>query len=308
MTNAQHQTRRAAHKKSKLKRMSVKDGILIYLPVLIYVLLCLIPFIALLSSSFTDSQYLKDHGVTLFPVQFNLSAYETIFMYPVSILKAYGVSILTTVTGTVLNMILSIMIAYPISRSDYKYRNIVSFFLYISMIFNAGLIPTYIWYRNYLHIFDTFWVLILPSACIVGYVFLLRVFFTGVPMEIVESAQVDGASEYRILWQIASPLIMPGIATVAFYTVLYYWNDPNYALYYTENVDLTPISLYMARISNYLEALKWIAIQNPSLNFEVPEDSLVFATAIVTCGPMLFVFTLFQKYFVQGLTSGGVKG
>ena len=288
--------------------MSIKDGILIYGPLLLFVLLCLIPFIALLSSSFTDSKYLKEYGVTLIPVQFNLSAYETIFMYPASILKAYGVSILATVGGTVVNMILSIMIAYPISRTDYKYRNIVSFFLYISMIFNAGLIPTYIWYRNYLHIFDTFWVLILPSACIVGYIFLLRVFFTGVPMEIIESAQVDGASEYRVLWQIASPLIMPGIATVAFYTVLFYWNDPNYALYYTENVDLTPISLYMARISNYLEALKWISIQNPSLNFEVPEDSLVFATAIVTSGPMLFVFTFFQKYFVQGLTSGGVKG
>ena len=294
--------------KSKLKHMGVKDALIVYIPVVLFVLLCLLPFIALLSSSFTNSAYLKEHGVTLIPVDFDTGAYQTIFLYPSSILKSYGISIVVTVLGTVLNLFLSIMVAYPISRSDYKYRNIVSFILYVSMIFNAGLIPTYIWFRNYLRIFDTIWVLILPSSCIVGYVFLLRVFFAGVPLEIAESARVDGASEYRILWQIATPLILPGIATVAFYTVLFYWNDPNSALYYTDNQNLTPIALYMSRISNYIEALKWLAQTGQSPDFEIPEDSLVFATAIVTSGPMLFVFAFFQKYFVSGLTSGGVKG
>ena len=150
--------------------------------------------------------------------------------------------------------------------------------------------------------------MILPSSCIVGYVFLLRTFYSGVPNEIAESARIDGASEYRILWGIATPLVLPGIATVAFYTVLFYWNDPNMALYYTDDPDLTPIALYMSRISNYIEALKWLAQTGSSASFEIPEDSLVFATAIVTCGPMLFVFSFFQKYFVSGLTSGGVKG
>ena len=294
--------------RSRLKRMSVGDALIIYIPVVFFVLLCLLPFIALLSSSFTSSDFLNEYGVTLIPREISLSAYETIFMYPESIFKAYGVSIGVTIIGTVLNLIISCMVAFPLSRPEYKYRNIISFILYVSMIFNAGLIPTYIWYRNYLHIFDTIWVLVLPNVCIVGYVFLLRVFYAGVPSEIAESARVDGASEYLILLQIASPLIMPGIATVAFYTVLFYWNDPNSALYYTDNPDFTPIALYMSRISNYIEALKWLAQTGQMVDFDIPEDSLVFATAIVTSGPMLFVFTFFQKYFVAGLTSGGVKG
>ena len=288
--------------------MSVKDAIIIFTPIILFVILCLFPFVALLSSSFTSSAYLKEYGVVLIPSNLSVAAYKTVFMYPESILKAYGISIVTTVVGTVINLLLSIMVAYPISRPDFKYRNIVSFILYISIIFNAGLVPTYIWYRNYLQIFDTVWVLILPSSCIVGYVFLLRTFFASVPNEIAESARIDGASEYKILWMIATPLIMPGIATVAFYTVLFYWNDPNMALYYTDNQNLTPIALYMSRISNYIESLKWLAQTGSTVNFEIPEDSLVFATAIVSCGPMLFVFTFFQKYFVSGLTSGGVKG
>ena len=156
--------------------MSVKDAVIIYVPIVLFVAVCLFPFVSLLSSSFTSSAYLKEYGVVLFPKEFTFAAYKTVFMSPGSIFKAYGVSILTTVSGTVLNLLISVMVAYPISRVDYKYRNVVSFILYISMIFNAGLIPTYIWLRNYLHIFDTIWVLILPSSCIVGYVFLLRTF------------------------------------------------------------------------------------------------------------------------------------
>ena len=298
----------AINKENKIKKMKVVDALIIYVPIIIFVLMCLFPFISLLSSSFTGSDYLKDHGVVIFPKEFSVAAYETVFMYPASILRAYGVSILVSVGGTVLNLVLSIMVAYPLSRQDFKYKSVVSFILYFSMIFNAGLVPTYIWYRNYLNIFDTIWVLILPSSCIVGYVFLLRAFFAGVPNEIAESARIDGASEYRIVWTIATPLILPGIATVAFYTVLFYWNDPNMALYYTDNPNLTPVALYMTRISNYIEALKWWASTGGATNFEIPEDSVVFATAIITCAPMLFVFTFFQKYFVSGLTSGGVKG
>ncbi len=290
------------------EKMTVGEGILIYTPVILFVIMCLVPFVVLISSSFTDSDYLKYNGATLIPHGFTLAAYKTVFLRPSEILTAYGVSIFVTVVGTVLNVLLSVMVAYPISRLNFRFNKAVSLYFYISMIFNAGLIPTYIVLQK-LNLIDTIWVMIFPPLVIVGYIFTLKVFFVAVPDGIVESARIDGASEGRILFQIAVPLVKPGIATIAFYTVLFYWNDPNMALYYTMKTELTPIALYMTRISNYIEAIKWAKQQGTFVvDFEVPEDSIIYATAIVTSGPMLFVFSLFQKYFVQGLTSGGVKG
>lgn len=187
------------------EKMTVGEGILIYTPVILFVIMCLVPFVVLISSSFTDSDYLKYNGATLIPHGFTLAAYKTVFLRPSEILTAYGVSIFVTVVGTVLNVLLSVMVAYPISRLNFRFNKAVSLYFYISMIFNAGLIPTYIVLQK-LNLIDTIWVMIFPPLVIVGYIFTLKVFFVAVPDGIVESARIDGASEGRILFRLPSLL------------------------------------------------------------------------------------------------------
>ena len=306
------QTIKRRKNKSKLQRMSVGAAICIYGPVVLFMLACLLPFIMVVSTSFSESELIKEYGVNLVPRGWSLDAYKTIFIYPDEILNGYKNSIIITVVGTIGNVVLCIMTAYPLSKLDFKYRGVLSLALFLSISFSAGLVPQYILYKNYLNIYNTWWVLLLPQLGNVGHVIFLRVFFQAIDLPFYEAARIEGANEFTIMWKIAVPLIAPGIATVGFYSVLMYWNDATSAIYYLDSSSsYMPISVYITRISQLIVFLREVqagVYQGISLgDMQIPEYTLQTAIVVITVAPMLFVFTFFQKYFVRGLTTGGIK-
>ncbi|MBQ9480980.1 MAG: carbohydrate ABC transporter permease [Clostridia bacterium] len=297
-------------KQSKLNKMPLKEGVFIYGFIIVFMVLVLVPFTVLVSSSLSSTVSIRANGARPWIQDFSTDAYRIVFMYPAEMLKSYLVSIIVTVAGTFINVILVATSAFAISRPQFRGKRIVSFYYSFTVMFQAGFIPNYIWFRNYLNIFNTYWVLILTPAFMVGHLILLRAFYSGLPESLYEAVKIDGANEFTIFFKIATPLIIPGIATVCFYSVLTYWNDPFTAMLYTD--DFIPVALYLTRITQYIEFLKY-AQQNGFSgvdfnNLTIPEDTIVYAIAIATTAPMLCIFVVFQKYFVRGLTTGAVKG
>lgn len=298
--------------KPKAKKAHYKplEAILLFGVIILFCIFVIVPFMILISGSLSDSELIGKTGVWFFPKGFSLDAYKVVFAYPGDMLKSYLISVIVTVGGVILNLLLVCPVAYAISKKEFIYGKAVTLFFVFTIMFNGGFVSNYILFRNYLHIFDTLWVLILPPAGMVGHMILLKVFYSALPPSLYESACIDGASEFRTFLRIATPLIIPGIATAAFYSVLFYWNDPQSAMLYADN--LIPVSLYLTRITQYIEFLKY-AQQNGFAgmdlsNMVIPEQTLVYAIAVATTAPMLCIFTVFQKYFVSGLTAGSVKG
>ena len=199
--------------------------VVIYGFVGLFMLFVLIPFIVLVCSSFSDSALIRANGARPWIQGFSLDAYQVVFKYPEEMLQSYLTSIIITIAGTLLNTVLCAMVAYATSRPRFKYRRIVTFFFTFTIMFQAGFIPNYIWYRNFLNIYDTYWVLILAPAFVVGHMVLLRAFYSGLSPSLYEAVKIDGGSEFTIFFKISTPLILPGLATVLFYSVLVYWND-----------------------------------------------------------------------------------
>lgn len=291
------------------KRRLSPSMLLIYGVLSLFVLFCVLPFILVLSASFSSEEKILENGLRFWPQEFTLSAYEYAFKYPEDILNAYGVTIFVTVVGTALNLLLTVLLAYPLSKPHFRWRRAMSFYLFFTMLFSGGLVPTYLLLKNVLHLYDTIWVLILPLLIVPGNVFLLRVFFQAIPASLYESARMDGAGEFTMLVHIALPLCKAGMATVTFFIILLYWNDAFTALMYTEDPALTPLQLMLTRLVNYVQYIKQSEISGGLIasGGALPENSLMFAMCCIATGPMLFVFSFFQKYFVRGLTAGAIK-
>ena len=283
--------------------------VIIYGFIGLFMLLVLIPFIVLVCSSFSDSALIRANGARPWVQGFSLDAYQVVFKYPEEMLHSYLVSIIITIAGTILNTVLCAMVAYATARPIFKFRRIVTFFFTFTIMFQAGFIPNYIWYRNFLNIYDTYWVLILTPAFVVGHMVLLRAFYSGISPSLYEAVKIDGGSEFTIFFKISTPLILPGIATVLFYSVLVYWNDSFTALLYTDN--FTPVSLYLTRVTQYIEFLKYaqqVGIGGLDFsNMQLPDDTILYAIAVATTAPMLCIFAVFQRFFVGGLTAGAIK-
>ena len=223
--------------KVKLSLSSKIFYILAYVCVGLMALICIIPFIVLISGSFTSENFIRTQGYSLFINEFSTKAYELIFRNPITVFRAYGVSILITGVGTVLGTLLITMTAYVICRKDFKYRNHFSFFFYFTTLFNGGMVSTYIFYIQYLRLKDSLWALILPGLFNVFYLLIMRSFVNTIPPSLIEASKIDGAGEYRIFFQVVFPLLKPGLATVGLFMALGYWNDwYNAMLYINSNV------------------------------------------------------------------------
>ncbi|WP_308637925.1 carbohydrate ABC transporter permease [Paenibacillus silvisoli] len=284
--------------------------LLIHLAFILFSLSCIIPLISVLSVSFSNEVDILKNGYSLFPRKFDFAAYAYVLYRPVQLLGAFKISILVSVIGTFLAVLFMAGIAYALSRPDYKYKNKLSFYVFFTMLFNGGLVPTYILISNYLHLKNTIWVLILPYLAVPWFILLLRSFMQKIPYHIIESCMIDGASEFRIFFQIILPLAKPGLATVALFTMLQYWNDWWLSLLYIEEERLVPLQYMLYRMMNNISFLTSSTNMMPPgmKNVELPSESARMAMAILAAGPMLAVFPFFQKYFVRGLTVGAVKG
>lgn len=283
---------------------------IIHFGFILFSLACIIPLVSIISISLSNETDILKNGYSLFPRVFDISAYAYILYKPIQIINAFKVSIIASILGTFISLIVTAGVAYTLSRHDYKFKNPLSFYVFFTMMFNGGLVPTYILISNYLHLKDTIWVLILPYVAAPFFILLLRTFMQRIPYDIIESCMMDGASEFRIFFQIILPLAKPGLATVALFTILHYWNDWFLSLLYIEKESLVPLQYMLYRMMNNITFLTSSSNQMPPglNNTVIPSESARMAMAILAAGPMLAVFPFFQQYFVRGLTVGAVKG
>ncbi len=291
--------------KKSLKKTNIPAATIVW----ILAFICLIPFLMVITASFTDAATLKVYGFTLFPKKLDFSSYISIFRSPQTIIRAYATTIFITVVGTVFGVLFVSLAGYSLSRNNFKYRNQVSIFFYITMLFGGGMVPTYLLVTQILHLGDTIWALILPSLIPTYYIFLLKMFFSSVPSSLIEAAKMDGASEIWIYTRVAAPLTKTGIAMVALYVVLNKWNEWMSCLLYINTDKIITLQYLLMRIINNLSVLKKYGDASGGLTatIQVSAESLQMATCIVAVGPMMCVFPFFQKYFIRGITIGGVK-
>lgn len=275
-------------------------------------LTCVLPVLLVLAVSVSREKDILINGYSLIPQHITLRAYEVIFSNPNQILNAYAVTAAVAVCGTVIGMMLITSFAYVITRDYYKYRNMLSFYVFFTMLFNGGLVPNYILVSKWLGMRNTLLALIAPYLVSAFYILLMKGFLQSLPKSLFESAKIDGASESRILVSIVMPLAKPALATVSLFYVLQYWNDWYLCmLYNTETAKLFSLQYLLIRTLRDLQFLN-SNIVNQALGGKFTDDIPTLTTQMAMCilaaGPMLFVFPFFQKYFVKGLTVGSVKG
>lgn len=283
-------------------------NIICYTFVTLIAIVCLIPFIVMISGSFTSEHAIRFEGFGLFPKEFTTAAYALIFKTPATVIKAYGVSIFITVAGTFLGLLLITLTAYVLSRKDFKYRNKFSFFFYFTTLFNGGMVCTYIFYIQYLHLKDNLLALILPGMFNVFYLLIMRTFASSIPAALIEAAKIDGAGELRIFFQVALPMLKSGMATIGLFLALGYWNDWYNAMLYINTEDLYPLQYMLYNLMQKTQAMANIAGQASIPLANLPSSSLKMAMAVVATGPIILVYPFVQKYFVKGVTVGSVKG
>ncbi len=275
------------------------------------VLICVImvaPFLLVVTSSLTSEEYILQNGYSFFIKDFDTTAYKYVGSNIDMILRAYGVTFAFSALSMGLAVLLMSMVAYPLSRSIMPGKSAISFFLYFTMLFSGGLVPSYILNTQYLHLGNTFWIYVLPGLVSPWYTFMIRTNFQGIPTSIIESAYVDGATEYTIFAKFVMPMSKPVLATVALLVFLAKWNDWFTCMLYIDNIDLTALQYLLQRIIQDIELLNRGELTADMLGQEIPGESVRMALAVVVAGPALVVFPFFQKYFTKGMTVGAVKG
>jgi len=282
---------------------------ILYIILIITILISMVPFILIVSASFTEEETILVKGIHLIPTKFSLNAYMQILDFPEDIVNSYAVSINVLVIGTILNIFLTTLTAYPLSKQEYKFKDLTSFYLFFTVLFSGGMIPTYILFKQYLNLYDNIWVYIVPAFVAPSNVFLLRVFMQNISRSLYEAAEIDGASEFTMFCKIAIPLALPGILTVTFFIALGYWNDSTTGIYFINSLEKVNLPLFLNRYSSYVLEMKskMISTGNASGVENIPENTMIYAITVITSLPMLLVFLKFQKYYVQGMTEGAVK-
>ena len=279
---------------------------------IVLALCCLFPFALLVMSSLTEENTLIREGYPLFPKQFSAESYTYLFKNIDKIGRAYGITVFVTFVGTIASLLMTVLMAYPLSRKDFYGRNIFAFFVFFTMLFNGGLVPTYIMYTRYLHIKNTIWALIIPSLLVSAfYVIMMRTYFTtNIPDAVIEAARIDGAGEFRILFQVVLPMSLPMMATMALLIGLGYWNDWKNGLYYLTDQNLFSIQNMLNQMLKDVQFLKSGADSSAAADLmqSMPAVGIKMSIAVVGALPVMVAYPFFQKYFVKGITIGAVKG
>ena len=276
-------------------------------------LICLVPFIMVLSGSFSSETAVTANGFSLFPQDFSLEAYKTVFRDPMTVVRAYATTILLTLVGTFLGLLLQTMTAYVLSRKDFEWRNYFSFFYYFTTLFSGGLVPTYILYTQTLDLQDSYLALLLPLLFSVYNLLIMKSYISAIPDSLIDAAKIDGCGEMRTLFQVIMPLIKPALATVGLFIALAYWNDWYNAMLYIKSDTKYPLQYFLYQQVNNIEAYKRLLASNlvsadVVSSMSLPTQTLKMALTIVVTGPIILAFPFVQRYFVQGITIGAVKG
>ncbi len=270
-------------------------------------LACVVPFLLILSGSFSSESAIAVNGYSILPQDFTLNAYKTVLRLGNKIPKAYLVTIFITLVGTSLGLLTTSMSGFVLSRQDFKYRNVAAFFIYFTTLFSAGMIPAYLVNVNILHLNNNILVLILPSIMNPFNIFLFRNFLKSVPDALMESARIDGAGDFTIYYRVMMPLAKPAIATIGLFLALGYWNEWYRCNLYIKDADMYTLQyLLYNMLQNVEKMFSEQGLATPGL--QMPSETMKLATAMLATGPVLIFYPFVQKYFTGGLIVGGVKG
>ena len=280
---------------------------------IILALCSILPFILLFSASITDEATLTQYGYSFIPRVINFRAYEYLFQSIGKIARAYSITVIVTLIGTVINVTMTLFLAYLLSKRDLPGRSFLSFFIFFTMLFSGGMVPSYIVWSQYMDVGDSLLGLILPNLALGAYnVILMRTYFTtNVPQNILEAAEMDSCSQLGILFRISIPLSKPMISTVALFSALAYWNDWINGLYYLpRRQDLYSIQNVLNSMMNNVQFLKNTALNSSASAIvnQIPTQGVRMAIAVISVIPILVIYPFFQKAFVKGIVIGGVKG
>ena len=287
------------------KRWSIAGNIVMAL----LSLTALMPFLLLVISSLTDEDTALKYGYSYFPKKWSFAAYEYLFNQAGMILRAYGVTILTTVVGTVLCLVITSMLAYMLTKEGLPGLKIINFLIVFTMLFSGGLVPAYVIYSSVFHIKNTFFALLVPGLLMNAFnVILMKNYFkTSIPGEILEAARIDGAGEATILFRIVLPLSKPILATIGMMAALAYWNDWQNGLYYLTDSKWYSIQLILNQINSSVQYLARNAGSSAQMA-SLPSTTARMAIAVIGLLPLLIAYPFFQDSFAKGLVVGGVKG
>ena len=276
----------------------------------LFALVCLYPFLLVISGSFTTKEDAILYGFRLIPRHITTAAYESLLINGTAILNGYKVTVFVTVVGTALSLFINSLMGFVLSRRQMKFRRFINFYVLFTMLFNAGMVPWYIICVNILKIKDTIFALILPSLASPWYIFLIRNYFSSVPEELYESARLDGAGDFRVYRSIYMHIATPVLATVLLFTALGYWNDWWLGLMLVDRSDLQPLQMLLRNIVSNIQYLQTME-SNPQIQqmlASIPGDGVKMALVILTTGPILLLYPFVQRYFVKGIMVGAVKG
>ena len=292
----------------KSKSDSIIFNLFSYIIVGIVAVSCLLPFYVLIVNSFSSENSIVLHGYRFFPVEFSLAAYSEIFKAAeYGVLNSYKITIIRTVMLTIISLLLSSMAAYTLSRKDVKYRNKLAFYLFFTMLFSGGLVPSYILNVRYFHLKNTFLILLIAGLLSVPYIFILRTYITtSISDALSEAAKIEGANDFMIFIKIILPLMKPSLASIGLFTAIGCWNDWFTAMLYIDDLKLMPLQYMLYRI------LSIVTFRNVNdlpggLVIRMPEETLKMAMTAVVTGPIIFLYPFVQRYFVTGITLGAVK-
>lgn len=285
-----------------------------YVLTTLFAISTLFPLLIVISASFSTQDAISYYGYTIFPKEISFDGYKYIWENIGQIVNAYGITILTTVFGTIYGLIIDFMYAYVLSRPQFPWKKFFTFFAFFTMLFSGGMLSSYMVMTTVYHLQDTFWALVLPMGVTAMHIIIMRTYLTtNIPNEVIESAEIDGASEWVCLFKIIIPMAVPVIATIALFLAIAYWNDWQQGfLYIFRNESIVPIQLLIRRIEQdalYLSSnANSLGASVEEMKSTLPIDSFRMGLVIVSILPILLSYPFFQKYFMTGLTIGSVKG
>lgn len=298
-----------------MRKFRTKDGFvfkaLAYFLISVLTVICVLPFILVISGSFTQENAIITRGYGLLPVPASLEAYKYIFNYGDQVSKSYLVSIFVTITGALFGLFLCTMTAYVLYRKDFKLRNRFSFFFYFTTLFNGGLVSYYILMISYLQLRNNYLALILPGLLPVFYILVMRSFINSmIPDSMIESAKIDGSGDFNTYAKIVLPLLKPALASIGLFYLIGYWNDWSNAMLFISDTGKYPLQYLLTTILNKQNFLSQQAVSSAAVvnQVKLPSESFKLAMTVISIGPIALAYPFLQKYFVSGMTIGAVKG
>lgn len=305
---------KTGYKPSWVGQKNMVHDIIVHAVMIILSIIFLAPVILVYIISFSSNESIQQKGYSFFPSSWSIDGYKYLLGSSQQLINSMSVSLFVTLAGTILSVIVTGMIAYVIYRKDFKYRKALTFYLFFTMLFTGGMVPSYIINTKVLNIGDSILVLILPTLCSAWNAIILRTFYTqSIPDSLIEAAKIDGADEWVIFFKIVVPVAKPALATIGLFSMVGYWNDWFTGLLYINTPTKQPMQVLLQKMQSSLEFLEQNAAFSNSADgmrmaLNMPTESVRMALAVIIMTPILFAYPFFQKYFVKGLTIGSVKG